>query len=176
VCQRRSLASAFAACALAFCLASMAACGGSTLPAGTYSSAPYHFKVSYPAGWQANISQQSGAAAPLILIITRSGSPTSGALTSSLTIDVLVLSDVGGPNVAVNLAKDKTLSPATISGFPGYQDQPAQQQGAGNMSAEIVTHTDYYLVHGDYEYQISLDALPGDQKTLNTMARSFTII
>lgn len=163
---------------LALCMALVAACGGgASLPAGVYSNQQYHFRVSYPAGWQVNESQQAGAAAPLIVIITRSGTRSdSGSIISSLTIDVLTLNDAGGSHVAAQLAKDKTLTPVTLSGLAAYRDQPMRQQGAGNQSDIVVTHTDYYLVQGAYEYQLSLDALNGDESALDTMAQSFTIV
>ena len=163
---------------LALCMALVAACGGgASLPAGVYTNQQYHFRVSYPAGWQVNEFQQPGAPAPLIIVITRSGARSaSGSLISSLTIDVLTLNDVGGSQVATQLAKDKTLTAVTVSGLTAYRDQPSRQQGAGNQSDIIVTHTDYYLVQGAYEYQLSLDALSGDESALDTMARSFAIV
>jgi hypothetical protein len=154
-----------------------AACGDSSLPGGVYTSQQYHFKVSYPAGWQANAKQQSDAPAPLIVIITRSSErSTAGSIISSLTIDVLDLNNAGGPQVAAQLAQDKSLTPITLSGLTAYRDQPTRQQGAGNVSNFAVTHTDYFIVHGAYEYQISIDALSGDEAALDTMARSFTIV
>jgi hypothetical protein len=163
---------------LALCMALVTACGGgASLPAGVYTNQQYHFRISYPAGWQVNESRQPGAAAPLIVIITRSGAHSAlGSLISSLTIDVLALNDVGGPQVAAQLAKDKTLTPVTLSGLTAYRDQPIRQQGVGNQSSSVVTHTDYYLVQGAYEYQLSLDALSGDESALDTMAQSFTIV
>lgn len=162
---------------LAFCVALIAACGGSSLPAGVYTNQQYHFSLSYPSGWQVNVKQQSDAPAPLIVIITRSGArSTTGSIISSLTIDVLKLSDAGGPQVATQLAKDTTLTPVTLSGITAYQDKPTQQHGAGNESAFTVTHTDYFIVHGAYEYQMSLDALAGDESAVDAMARSFSIV
>lgn len=173
----RWLARACGAGLLAFCVVLIAACGGSSLPAGVYTNQQYHFKVSYPTGWQVNVKQQSDAPAPLIVIITRSGArSTTGSIISSLTIDVLKLSDTGGPQVATQLAKDTTLTPVTLSGITAYRDKPTQQQGAGNESAFTVTHTDYFIVHGAYEYQISLDALAGDESAVDAIARSFSIV
>lgn len=162
---------------LACLVVGLVACGGATLPAGVYSSPQYHFRVTYPAGWQVNVSPQAGAAAPLIVIITRTGShENTGSLISSLTIDVLNLSDIGGSQAAAKLASDKTLTPVTLSGITAYRDKPTTEQGAGNESAISVTHTDYFIVQGAYEYQMSIDALPADQAALDTMAQSFTII
>lgn len=164
--------------ALLICLGLMAACGTTTLPGGVYTSQQYHFKITYPSSWQVNVSNQAGATAPLIIIITRTGAHSAtNALISSLTVDVLDLSASGGSQAAAaGLAKDKTLSPVTLSGFAAYRDQPTTQQGAGIDSAITVTHTDYFLIHGAYEYQISIDALPGDVAALDTMANSFAII
>lgn len=154
-----------------------AACGASSLPGGVYSSQQYHFKITYPNGWQVNESNQPDAAAPLIVIITRSGERNAnGVLVSSLTIDVLNLSALGGTQVAERLAKDKSLTPVTLAGLTAYRDRPTVQQGAGANSAVSVTHTDYFIVHGAYEYQLSIDALPGDGATLDTMARSFILL
>jgi hypothetical protein len=173
----RWLARAFGAGLLALVVALIAACGEPSLPAGVYTNQQYHFKVSYPAGWQVNVSQQSDADAPLIVIITRSGAHSvTGSIISSLTIDVLKLSDVGGPQISTQLAQDKTLTPVTLSGLTAYQDKPTQQKGAGNESSFTVTHTDYFIVHGGYEYQMSIDALSGDESTLEAMTHSFTII
>lgn len=173
-----SLISHFSAGLLLACLLVItAACGGTTtLPAGVYTSQQYHFHVAYPASWQVNVSQQPDAAAPLIVVITRSGAhETTGSLISALTIDVLNLSDAGGTQAAAKLASDKSLTPVTISGVTAYRDHPITQQGAGNESTVAVTHTDYYLIQGAYEYQISIDALPSDQAALDTMAHSFTL-
>jgi hypothetical protein len=159
-----------------------AACAGTTtaLPGGTYSNSTYHFKVTYPDGWQANAcgsdrncaQSQPNAPVPLIVVITRTGSHNPGQLISSLTIDVMTLQALGGADkAAATLERDKTLSPVTISGIAGYQDKPITQQNATTS----VTHTDYYLIHGEYEYQISADALSGDAHTLQTMIQSFAI-
>ncbi len=162
---------------LAILVVFTAACGSTSLPAGVYTSQQYHFKVSYPTGWQVNVSQQPDAVAPLIVIITRSSvRSTAGSTISSLTIDVLKLSDTGGPQVATQLAQDKNLTPVTLSGLTAYRDKPTQQQGGGNQAGAVVTHTDYYIVQGAYEYQMSIDALSGDESALDTMANSFTIV
>lgn len=161
------------------CLVGLAACGTTTLPAGVYTSQQYHFKITYPSGWQViPPTEQPGAAAPLIVIITHTGAhATNNALISSLTIDVLDVSAIGGAQaVAAGLAKDKTLSPITLSGLAAYRDQPITQQGAGIDSAITVTHTDYFLIYGAYEYQMSVDALPGDASALDAMTNSFAIV
>ena len=163
--------------ALALCWALLAGCGAPSLPSGVYTSQQYHFKITYPNGWQVNAQQQTGAAAPLIVIITHTGAnSTANALISSLTVDVLNLNDAGGSKAAASLANDKTLTTVTLSGLTAYRDQPSTQQGAGANSAVTVTHTDYFLIHGDYEYQLSIDALSADSSALDTMANSFTII
>lgn len=156
----------------------LSACGGgASLPAGVYTNQQYGFRLTYPAGWQVNTSQQPGAAAPLIVIVTRSGARnTPGSAISSLTVDVLSLSDIGGTTVTAQLASDKTLSPVTLAGRAAYRDKPTQQQGNGALSAVSITHSDYYVVNGDYEYQISIDALAGDEATLDAMAQTFTFV
>lgn len=191
----RSFVRAFGLLALTLLLCVTAACASasSSLPGGTYSSAAYHFKITYPSGWQANATAQAGAPAPLILIITRTGARNEGKLISSLTVNVISLQSLGGASqAATQLAHAKGLIPATISGIAGYQDQPTTQWTISPTSqptttptpqptpyqgeANTTTHTDYYLIHGDYEYQMSTDALAGDENTLRTMAQSFTIV
>jgi hypothetical protein len=200
----RSLASTAVAFALMTLLCVTAACAGTTsaLPGGTYASPTYHFKVTYPDGWQANAcgsdtncdQSQPNAPVPLILVITRTGAHNPDQLISSLTIDVMNLQALGGVDKAATaLAHDKTLSPLTISGLAGYQDNPTTQwtvsptpQGVTNSTPQptatpqqgainTITHTDYYLIHGSFEYQISADALSGDAQALQTMLQSFTI-
>ncbi|GAC1455210.1 MAG: hypothetical protein PVSMB4_15770 [Ktedonobacterales bacterium] len=47
----------------------------------------------------------------------------------------------------------------------------------GTPTALSDTHTDYYLVHGGYEYQLSTDAVSNDNAApaLAAMLRSFVI-
>lgn len=153
----------------------LSACGSSELklPGGVYTSQQYAFRVSYPAGWQVNTSAQPNATAPLIVIITRSGThQPPGSEISSLTIDVLDMSDASVAKSAAALAKNKTLSKITFGGQPGYSDRPALEAGA-NVT---LTHSDYYVVHGAYLYQLSSDALSGDGPALDLMAHSFTLL
>lgn len=157
----------------------LAACGQTApnLPGGVYSSGAYHFSVRYPAGWQANASEQPAATAPLIVIITRSGSrKTPGSLISNVTINVLSLSDQSVAKGAAALGKTPGLTKTTLAGQLAYQDQPLTQTGGGNDASQTLTHTDYYLVHGAYEYQISTDALPGDGSALAKMVETFTLL
>lgn len=157
-----------------WCLA-LSACGATTtnLPSGVYSSQQYHFSVTYPAGWKVNTSSQPGATAPLIIIITRSGaSQTPGSLISTLTIDVMDMSNAGVAQNAAALSKNSALSKVNIGGQPGFSDKPLLQSNA----SVTLTHRDYYVVHGGYFYQISTDALAGDGSALDTMALSFTIL
>ncbi len=174
--RRTALSPLIALIALA-CLAAVAlsGCGAATnsLPGGVYTSQQYHFRVTYPAGWQANTSSQPAATAPLIVIITRSGARQQpGSLLSSLTIDVLNTRDASVAQTATALSKNSALSKITLGGQPGYRDKPVQE----TSGSVIVTHSDYYLVHNGYLYQISADALAGDGPTPNTMTQSFTIL
>lgn len=170
----------FAALALlALLTVALSACGDSTpnLPGGVYTNQQYHFRVSYPAGWQVNASAQPGATAPLIVIITRSGATQApGSQISTLTIDVLDTSSAGIAQTAAALSKNSALSKITFGGQPGFRDKPTQQAGAGADVASALTHSDYYVVYGGYLYQVSADALAGDGATLDTMAQSFTLL
>lgn len=159
-----------------FALATFAlgACGGaSSLTGGVYTSAQYHFRVSYPAGWEANTSAQPNAPSPLIVIITRSGThQPPGSQISSLTIDVQAMNAAGVAQSASALQADKTLSKITFGGQPGFADKPTVETNAG----VTLTHSDFYVVRGAYFYQVSTDALAGDGPALQTMAQSFTLL
>ncbi|MEO7003287.1 MAG: hypothetical protein ABI068_15850 [Ktedonobacterales bacterium] len=156
----------------------LVACGSQpppNLPGGTYSSAQYHFKVTYPNGWQTNASTQASATAPLILIITRSSVRSEpGSLVSTFTLDVLSLQDKSVAALAKKLPTNKSLTRTTLAGLTAYTDTPLQQQSTNGQVT--ITHTDYYLVHGAYEYQLSTDALTGDSSALASIVNSFTII
>jgi hypothetical protein len=96
----------------------------------------------------------------------------AGSLLSSLTIDVLSMSTASVAQSAAALSQNGTLSPTTIGGVSGYADKPTTETGSGSTSAETITHTDLYVVHGAYLYQISEDALTGDSAALDTMVKS----
>jgi hypothetical protein len=153
----------------------LSACGDTTpkLPAGVYTNQQYHFRVTYPTGWQVNTSSQPGATAPLIVIITRSGThQPPGSEISSLTIDVLDMSNAGVKQTAAALSKNKALSKITFGGHPAFSDSPALETGA----SVTLTHQDYYVADGAYLYQVSTDALSGDASALDSMAQSFTLL
>ena len=159
---------------LAFLMFALSACGTTTtsLPGGVYASAQYHFSVTYPTGWEANTSSQPNAPSPLIVIITRSGThQPPGSQISSLTIDVLDMSNAGVAQTATALSKNKALSKTTFGGQPAYSDKPTVETNAGVS----LTHSDFYVVRGAYLYQVSTDALAGDGPALDTMAQSFTL-
>ncbi len=161
----------------------MAGCGsaGTTpkhdLPGGEYVNNAYHFRITYPQGWQLNVSPQSSQISPLTLLITRSGElQSTGSLVSTFGITVF---DVGAPPIATAVAgytNDKTLHALTLSGLPAYQGAPIQQAVPNTQYSD--THTDYYLIHGGYEYQLSTDSVRGDNAgpALDSMLRSFTIV
>ncbi len=195
---------------LALC-AVLAACGQAQrgalprLPGGTYTSAAYHFRVTYPEGWSLSVSTcesggancsglgaatatatatQTAVAVPLQLIIARTSQRTTPSPTvSTFTITVLNLSAPYVAGAAGQLAKDHNLRQTTISGLAAFASTPIQQQlpgpgGTPGPGTPTDTHTDYYLVHGGYEYQISMDALSSDDgadQALQAMLQSFTI-
>lgn len=146
------------------------------LPGGTYTNMRFHFTVDYPAGWQVNVQPQSSAFAPLSLSITRSGElKSNGSLVSTFGVTIFNAAD---PTLAASIAKmktDKTLHATTIAGLPGYQAAPVAQQLPGSHST--VTHTEYYVVHSTYEYQLSTDTVQGDNAddALASMLKSFAI-
>jgi hypothetical protein len=158
----------------------LAACEQS-LPGGTYTSKAYHFQVTYPSGWKVNISADTSASVPLLLEITRSAERTTGApIVSKLAISVLNLSNQFVAEGATRLASNPSYHHTTLGGLPAYATMPLQQAlpGAnGTPTALSDTHTDYYLVHGGYEYQLSTDAVSNDNAApaLAAMLRSFAI-
>jgi hypothetical protein len=155
--------------ALAACLV-IAACGSPTLPslpAGSYSSATFGFHVSYPTNWKANpcdastCGNSASGAIPFNLIITRTGdSHSAAALISTCTITVMNMKDRAIAASAAGLSRDKTLQPVTIGGARGYKSAPVTQDIPNSQIS--VTHTDYFVVHGNYEYQLSTDSVKGD--------------
>jgi hypothetical protein len=146
------------------------------LPGGTYTNTRFHFTVDYPAGWQVNVQPQSSTFAPLSLSITRSGElKSNGSLVSTFGVTIFNAAD---PTLAAFIAKmktDKTLHATTIAGLQGYQAAPVARQLPGSQST--VTHTEYYVVHDTYEYQLSTDAVQGDNAddALAGMLKSFSI-
>lgn len=150
---------------------SIAACGSPTvpqLPAGAYSNTTYNFHIAYPRNWKANpfvstpaAGDTSPSAIPFTLVITRTGD-THGvaAFISTCTITVMNLKNSDIAKSAKSLASDKTLQPVKIGGVQGYKSSPLVQNVPNSQIS--VTHTDYYVLHGDYEYQLSTDSVKGD--------------
>ncbi len=158
------------------------ACGGAasqsppTLPGGIYVSAQFHFRITYPAGWQANVGPTPSAVIPLTVEITRSNArQESGSLVSSLSISVLALSDASVAASARLLPSQHGVRTISLSGLTAYADAPVRQSVSGTNVTD--THADYYLVHSNYEYQLGTDALSDDGSAgaLMTMVHSFTI-
>lgn len=170
---------ALLACGVLLACLMVQACGPSnpappSVPGGSYTSATYHFKVTYPAGWRANATL-ANTRAPLILTITQSNVRSAqGALISIFTLNVLSLSDPTVRASSNKLASNPALTHITLAGRPAYRDAPVTQQSPGAQTS--ITHTDYYLVYGGYEYQMSTDALQGDTATLQSIVNSFTIV
>lgn len=167
------------------CLA-LAACGSASapklnLPGGTYSSATYDFHITYPRNWLANPSEATPASdgsvlpIPFTLIITRTGDAHSAAsLISTCTVTVMNLKNSDIAKSAAGLATNKFLQTMSIGGVSGYASAPLAQD---IPNSEIsVTHTDYYVVHGGFEYQISTDSVKGDNADgdLRSIVESFS--
>lgn len=185
--ERQSRRWALVAALLLALGALLAACGtpqvqgpSTHLPGGMYSNAQYHFKISYPTGWQVNAVAPSPGPddiVPLTVEITRSSDrQASESLVSTFTIAVF---DAGNATFAANatpLAADTTKHAVQIAGQPGYADTPVQQQVPG--TAITATHADYYLIHGSYEYQLSTDDVSSDDASpaLASMLQSFTLL
>jgi hypothetical protein len=75
---------------------------------------------------------------------------------------------------AAGLATNKFLQTMSIGGVSGYASAPLAQD---IPNSEIsVTHTDYYVVHGGFEYQISTDSVKGDNADgdLRSIVESFS--
>jgi hypothetical protein len=166
------------------CLA-VAACGTASaptlnLPGGTFTSATYGFHITYPRNWLANPSEATAPSdgstdpIPFTLTITRTGDAHSAAaLVSTCAITVMNLKNSDIAKSAKGLATNSTLQAMTIGGAAGYVSAPLVQD---IPNSEIsVTHTDYYVVHGGYEYQISTDSVKGDNADgdLRSMVQSF---
>ena len=182
--QWRWLRALAIACAALVCLVS-AACGTASaptlnLPGGTYTSADFDFHITYPRNWLANPSEATppGDAAsdpiPFTLTITRTGDAHSdAALVSTCTITVMNLKNSDIAKSVDGLATNTTLQTMTIGGAAGYVSAPLVQDIPNSQIS--VTHTDYYVAHGGYEYQISTDSVKGDHADgdLRGMVQSF---
>jgi hypothetical protein len=172
----------------------LAGCGASTaappqFSGGSYvSPTQYHFKISFPNGWQSYVivdpTVTAGAANtvfPLTVAITRSSaSQAPSSIVSNLTIAVL---DLRNPQlVDKDLLKAVTTRsanpayhPVKIAGLTAYATAPLQQTFPNG--GQVITHVDYYLLVNNIEYHISTDAVSGDQADadLASMLASFTI-
>lgn len=173
----------------------LAACGASTpalpsSPGGTYTNAEFHFSITYPSGWVANevraplgLPQATPSAAlaiPLTVVITQTGTEQiDSALLSSFTVTVL---NADNAAIASSITAQKaqasgatpTLTTVTLAGQSAWQAQSVTQQlPDSNQSA---THTDYFLLHGAYEFQLSTDAIAGGgaDAALAAMLKSFS--
>lgn len=180
--QRAGRPQPLAILALLLALA-LAGCGSASttpkhdLPGGVYTNNTYHFRVTYPQGWQLNVSPQSSQVSPLTLLITRSGVlQTNASLVSTFGVTVFSLSAPPIATAVAGYATDKTLHALTLSGLPAYQATPVQQAVPNTQFSD--THTDYFLIHGGYEYQLSTDSVQGDNAgpALVAMLQSFAIL
>ena len=146
-----------------------------TFHAGTYTSSIYHFSVQYPRGWHVNVSPESSKTIPLAIIITQSGGTPAGNSVSTFSVTVF---NANADYIAASIAKlpkDPTLHSTIIGGHNAYASQPQAQQVPGGTETD--THTDYYVVVGSWEYQLSTDAISGAkaENALQQMLASFTI-
>ncbi len=194
---RRELKSGRSTSQLAWCLlllaiALLAACRSAPPPpspsGGVYTSSTYHFRLTYPNGWQVNTPKgtTSSTTVPLEIVITRiDAQAAGGAQVSSFTVvvfnarDPVVATPIAQLHAEASCVKPATttcLKPVTISGKTGYEDTPVTANIPGSQVSD--THTDYYLLTADYEYQISTDAVSGDNagSMLQAMLDSFTVL
>ncbi|MGO8949787.1 MAG: hypothetical protein ACLQUY_19465 [Ktedonobacterales bacterium] len=155
---------------------------------GVYTSSEYHFRVTYPNGWQvstpAGTTPTPSTTIPLEIVITRIDAQSAGgAQVSSFTVVVYNAKDKYADLQIKQLLEEAHepnspphITPFTIAGKAGYQDAPVQGTIPGSQITD--THTDYYLITPDYEYQISTDAVSGDNaaSALQAMLKSFTVL
>ncbi len=166
----------------------LTACGASTpplpsAPGGIYTNTQFQFSVAYPAGWVPNEERaplgspqatSEAVAIPLTVAITQTGaSQVNSALLSAFTITVLTASN---PAIAASIASQRaqasgdhpTLATITLANQSAWQSSPVSQQlPNSNQSA---THTEYYLLHGAYEFQLSTDSIAGGALTRTSPA------
>jgi hypothetical protein len=183
--QRGWLPRAFVALLMGAACLVIAACGSPStpqlnLPGGTFSNTTYSFHITYPRNWKVNSfdatpsASGSAVAIPFNLVITRTGDTHSAAsLISTCTITVMNMKNKDIAKSAADLATNKALHAATIGGAQGYKSNPLVQDIPNTQIS--VTHMDYYVIHGDYEYQISTDSVKGDNADadLESMIASF---
>jgi len=160
---------------------SFAGCGASAatlppVPGGTYTSQQYQFKVTYPQGWSANVQAQPSQPIPLVLVITRTMSNASaGPAVSTFTVMVFSLRGTNA-QAAPAVSGNHDLRQITLGKLRAYTSAPVNEPIQGTNVA--VTHTDYFVVSSDYEYQISTDDVHGENATsaLTSMLHSFTLM
>lgn len=146
------------------------------LPGGVYSNGQFHFSVRYPTGWKPNVTASGSTVAPLQVIITRSSDLSGhGSVVSTFTISVFDAQNATIAQSIAGLPKQTGIRTMTLSGMRAYATAPATQQLPGSTLS--VTHTEYYVVANDYEYQLSTDAVQGDMAdaALTSMLQSFQI-
>lgn len=176
------------ACTLIGLALTLAACGSrSAVPppqqsAGTYTSAQYHVRLTYPAGWTLTTLPGGSTAIPLSVQISHVGAQTQGTLLSTFTLAVIDTTSAAEATPVAQLKKQiaaahSPLTPIALSGHPAYQDAPIQEKAADG--SVLGTRTDYYLLAGRYEYAITTDSVSSDSGSdtvLQTMVQSFTLL
>ncbi len=170
--------------ALVGCRSSRSTASQPVLPGGIYRSDAFHFTVTYPAGWQANITPaaQASQGIPLHVIITRTDSvQTNSSLVSNCSITILNTRDRNIAQAVEPLKtriqkKDEHLHSVTIGGMAGYQEDLVRQEIPDTQLTD--THTTYYLFLDQYVYEISTEAISSDNAdaALQSIVASFTIL
>lgn len=130
-------------------------------------------------------------AVPVQVSISRAGAhSTAVPVVSAFTITVWDLREPTAAAQAAGWAHNPSLHAMSIGGQPGFAGTPIQEPvvpttstagaagtGTASSGADAVmdTHTDYYVVHGGYGYQISTDAISGEDavSALQGMLQSF---
>lgn len=92
---------------------------------GVYTSAQYHFTVTYPDDWKVNAQPSTSSTVPLTVTFTESGATnTPGDPISTLTIAVFNVHDANIAKSIRSLATDTTLQKTTLSGQSAYASAP----------------------------------------------------
>jgi hypothetical protein len=178
---------AVALLALALVTLASAACGTTTarppaLHAGTFTSDAYHFRLSYPDGWKLTTLPDTSPAIPLTLQITHTSIlQASASFVSTLALSVVNIHDPAEATPVALLQKQLHAAGGgyqaiTLAGRPGFQNAPTQQTSPDGKLT--ITHTEYYLFAGTYEYAFSTDVVSGDgaDGPLQQMLQSFALL
>lgn len=145
---------------------------------GTYTDAQYHFKITYPRGWQAKVLYSSATSLQFAVQPINEQDPRG--LNPSVYLDISSLQGLvgGASEVEAEFAKkvgSVGFSVVTISGKTAYEDGPVTE----HQPNRSLTQNDYYLIYDDKEYHFavaSIDTISGNAQTVQMIFQSFTII